>query len=182
MRDFRARRWAALAVCLCCGAACRKEPSKDRPSDVPKAAPPGMRLGPTGRPTPSAPRPMGKQQAPARPAPQGGGVDAVIEKGGLVGLWGLERVRMSGMDVPLPKYFKIRLRFQSGGKLLVHGVKRTKPTRTEGTWKISGSRLFSEVAGKKEVRSFKLEGDTLILTRHGAGQLVWRLKRMGGQR
>lgn len=82
------------------------------------------------------------------------------------------------MSVPLPKHFRIRLHFHPGGKLVVHGVKRTKATRTEGTWRVAGGRLLSTVDGRSEVRTYTRKGDDLTLTRLLLRRTVWHMKRL----
>jgi hypothetical protein len=118
----------------------------------------------------------------AQPPPGEAGDTARAGAAKLLGLWGLEQVRVAGMSVPLPRHFRIRLHFLPGGKLVVHGVSRTKPTRTEGTWRVAGQRLLSTVGGKPEVRTFALDGDRLTLTQVALRRTVWRLKRMPAPR
>ena len=140
-----------LAVlCLSTTVGCRKQPESSR----------GSSTAATGSPSP-AERPVrgGAAAAPmARPMPRplkGGFASGGVVKG-LLGLWGLARVTVGGMSVPLPKHFRIRLRFLPRGKLVVIGVKRTKPTRSEGTWEVRGKRLLSTVDGKRERSSWVL--------------------------
>lgn len=135
-------------------------------SSVPQSAA-GQGRPSTARPDPRTPGAMA-----------GSGVGGSTGVKGLQGLWGLVRVEVGGMSVPLPKHFRIRLHFLPGGKLVVHGVKRTKAQRSEGTWRVKGDRLVSTVDGKREIRRFVLDGDQLTLTRKLLRVNVWKMKRL----
>jgi len=155
-------------------AGCRDEPGTSGGSGgvamgalSPATAPGRVGAGPA-----AAPRARPRPGPPARDAASG------VAGKGLMGLWGLERVTVGGMSVPLPKRFRIRLRFHPGGRLVVIGVKGTKPTRTVGNWEVRGKRLLSTVDGKQEVRTFVLDGDRLTLTRAVGRRTIWHMKRL----
>jgi hypothetical protein len=175
--------WSLLAAMASPLGGCSKKPSGQSATKRSKA----QEVGGPSRSAPASPaerRPraasMGTPRVRATSAPRDGGE----LRQALTGMWAAERILVGGNRVPLPKGYRIRLHFQSDGALVVHGVRRTRPTRKEGTWRVGAGRLVTVIRGpggtKREVRTLRLAGDRLTLTRPGSPAVVWHMVRVDG--
>jgi hypothetical protein len=89
----------------------------------------------------------------------------------------VERVLVEGKQVPLPKTYQLRLVFEPGGSLVVHGLQRTKPAKDEGVWRLRDGKLHTRIGLLREVRSYSRLGERLVLTKPGAFPVTWELTR-----